>query len=70
MHNGVFFELSEVIDFYNKGGEEEPGKSPLMKPLRLIASEKKDLEAFLLSLSSDKPLIIPKPELPPYAAMR
>jgi cytochrome c peroxidase len=70
MHNGVFFELSEVIDFYNKGGGNIPNKSPLMKELKLFESEKKDLEAFLLSLSSDKPLLMNKPALPPYAVMR
>lgn len=70
MHNGVFFTLEEVIDFYNTGGGEDANKSQLIKPLNLTDQEKKDLEAFLLSLSSDKPILVKKPALPPYRAMR
>jgi cytochrome c peroxidase len=70
MHNGAFFTLEEVIDFYNEGGGEEPNKSPLVKPLGLTDKEKESLQAFLLSLSSDKPLQFKPPELPPYAAMQ
>jgi len=56
MHNGVFSTLEEVVEFYDKGGE-EPGKfkgvkDPLMKPLELTADEKKALVAFLEALSS------------------
>lgn len=58
MHNGMFKTLAEVIDYYN-----EPDKfvnnsinrdSLLKKPLGLTATEKKDLEAFLLSLSDER----------------
>ncbi|MEK6717896.1 MAG: cytochrome c peroxidase [candidate division NC10 bacterium] len=70
MHNGVFFTLEEVIEFYDKAGGDEPNKSPLLKPLKLTAEEKKDLLAFLLSLSSDKPLIVPQPALPDYAVLK
>ncbi len=70
MHNGVFFTLEEVIDFYNEGGGDDPGKSKLLKPLNLNDQEKKDLLAFLNALASDKPLLMKKPNLPPYAAMR
>jgi cytochrome c peroxidase len=70
MHNGVFFTPEEVIDFYDKGGGDDPNKSPLLRPLRLSEQEKKDLLAFLLSLSSDKPLIVPQPALPDYAALK
>jgi len=70
MHNGVFFTLEEVIDFYDKGGGDDPGKSALLRPLRLTEQEKKDLLAFLLALSSDKPLVIPPPALPDYAVLK
>jgi len=70
MHNGVFNTLEEVIEFYNRGGGDDPNKSPLLKPLGLSDREKKELLAFLLSLSSDQPLIIEPPELPDYAAMK
>ena len=67
MHNGVFATLEEVIEFYNRGGGADSNKSPLLRPLGLTDQEKKDLLAFLLSLSSDKPLIIETPDLPGYA---
>jgi len=70
MHNGVFGTLEEVVAFYDQGGGEDPNKSPLIKPLRLTEQEKKDLLAFLLSLSSDRPLIVEAPDLPDYAPMR
>ena len=55
MHNGMYKTLKEVIDYYN-----EPDKfisnsinrdTLLAKPLQLTSQEKKDLEAFLLSLT-------------------
>lgn len=58
MHNGMLKTLRDVIDYYN-----EPDKfvsnsinrdSLLNKPLGLTETEKKDLEAFLLSLSDDR----------------
>ncbi|MEK7214461.1 MAG: cytochrome-c peroxidase, partial [Chloroflexota bacterium] len=70
MHNGVFFTLEEVVDFYDKGGVDDLRKSPLVKPLKLTDQEKKDLHDFLLSLSSDKPIEMEPPALPPYAPMR
>ncbi len=70
MHNGVFRTLEEVIEFYDRGGGDDPNKSPLLKRLGLSDQEKKDLLAFLLSLSSDRPLIVEPPALPDYAAMK
>jgi cytochrome c peroxidase len=70
MHNGVFGTLDEVIEFYNRAGGDHPGKSPLLKPLGLSEQDKRDLLAFLLSLSSDQPLIIEPPDLPDYAVMK
>ena len=63
MHNGAFLTLEEVVDFYNKGGGDIPGKDPLMKPLGLTAEEKAALIAFLESLSGE-PIRLTVPELP------
>ncbi|OHC63616.1 MAG: hypothetical protein A2045_07835 [Rhodocyclales bacterium GWA2_65_20] len=72
MHNGIFYTLDEVVDFYNKGGGDAnwPNKSKLLKPLGLTDREKKDLVAFLESLSMDQPLLMDPPKLPPYAVMK
>ena len=67
MHNGAFFTLAEVIDFYNDGGgqnEFTDTQSPLIQQLGLSDNEKADLEAFLLSLSGPQ-IIMAEPELPP-----
>jgi len=61
MHNGVFFDLEEVVAFYNSGGgpNQDNGpalagtKDPLMKPLNLTEGEQADIVAFLMALSSD-----------------
>jgi len=70
MHNGVFLTLEDVVDFYDKGGGDDPfgTKSSVMKPLKLSEQERKDLVAFLESLSGKeiKPV---RPTLPPYAVL-
>ena len=76
MHNGVFFTLEEVIDFYDRGGLDEEGKTTLfpenkdkrIKPLGLSDDEKSDLLAFLESMSGEE-MITPKPKLPEYKAL-
>jgi len=70
MHNGIFYTLEEVVDFYDKGGGEGAAKSPLIKPLGLSPQEKKDLVAFIESLSMDKPLLMQAPRLPEYRVMK
>ena len=70
MHNGIFYTLDEVVDFYNKGGGDGAAKSPLIKPLGLTDAERKDLVAFLESLSMDKPLLMSAPQLPAYMPMK
>lgn len=47
MHNGAFGTLEEVIDFYDRGGGDDPGKSPLLRPLGLSREEKESLREFL-----------------------
>ena len=51
MHDGGFDTLREVIDFYDRGGVPNELLSPLIRPLGLTDSEKRDLEAFLNSLT-------------------
>ena len=60
MHNGVFATLEEVIEFYNRGGDIKNNLAPEMKPLNLSAREKKDLKAFLLSLTGPESRIAAK----------
>ncbi|MEM1429856.1 MAG: cytochrome c peroxidase [Pseudomonadota bacterium] len=53
MHNGIFETLEEVVDFYDRGGGDDPLQDPRLAPLDLVPSEKADLIAFLQSLSGD-----------------
>ena len=53
MHNGVFDSLEKVVDFYSRGGGDDPNKDPRLKPLNLSKDEKTDLIEFLMSLSGD-----------------
>lgn len=64
MHNGVFKTLPEVVDFYDQGGGAASNKSALLKPLKLSAADKKDLVAFIESLSMTEPLIHADPQMP------
>lgn len=51
MHDGSLATLEEVIDYYDKGGRENPSLDPEMRELRLSAEEKSALVAFLKALS-------------------
>lgn len=66
MHNGVFANLKEVVDFYDRGGGEDSHKSPRIKPLNLTEEEKEALISFLESLSGDEVKVEPPP-MPEYA---
>lgn len=70
MHNGVFFDLHEVVEFYNKGGEPEPfgNKTDKIKPLGLSDAEMDDLVAFLDSLSGSE-VLVERPKSPPYGVL-
>lgn len=73
MHNGMFFTMEEVVDFYNAGGGEDRyhNKSPLLKPLNLTDQEKADLVAFLDSLNSEEVPGVKEfgnPKLPGYGS--
>lgn len=50
MHAGQFSTLSEVVEHYNRAPKAPAGHSEL-EPLRLSAQERRQIEAFLRSLS-------------------
>jgi cytochrome c peroxidase len=54
-HNGGFATLEDVVDFYDRGGGPDPNRSPLLFELGLTDEEKRDLIAFLRSLSGTLP---------------
>ena len=82
MHNGAFYTLKEVVDFYNRGGFAEPeagkekgrstdwpkNKTPLIQPLGLTDEEKEDLVTFLEAFSGET-ITIEMPKLPDYAPL-
>ena len=76
MHNGAFWDLKEVVEFYNAGGGENDftdgtfaeTKTPLLKPLGLSEEEVDNLVAFLEAFSGDE-LEVEAPSLPPYAPL-
>jgi cytochrome c peroxidase len=55
MHNGSVETLEDVIELYDKGGIDRPSRSPLIRPLSLTVSEKKDLVTFLQTLTASSP---------------
>lgn len=60
MHNGALGTLGEVIDFYDRGGGDDPKKSPLLRPLGLSKEEKESLREFLATgLSGGMPNVRP-----------
>lgn len=63
MHDGSVATLEEVVEFYDKGCGEAPNKSDLIFKLELTAQEKKDLVAFLKSLTG-KPVSLSLPRIP------
>jgi cytochrome c peroxidase len=64
MHNGVFDSLEDVIEFFNKGGGDDPSKTPLLKPLNLTDDEKLTLEVFLKEALKGDLVIANMPEVP------
>ncbi len=70
MHNGAFFTLEEVVDFYDEGGGENTfgTKTRILQPLNLSDEEKEALVAFLEALSGDEIKMV-TPELPEYAPL-
>ena len=76
MHNGAFWDLEEVVQFYNAGGGENDftdgtmasTKSDKIKPLGLTDEEVSQLVAFLEAFSGPE-LKVEAPELPPYGEL-
>ncbi len=53
MHDGSLRSLEDVVDFYDKGGIDNPEKTPLVVRLDLTSEEKTALVAFLKTLTGD-----------------
>jgi cytochrome c peroxidase len=54
MHDGSKRTLADVIDFYDGGGQPNPGLDQFIQPLHLTPEEKDALVEFLQSLTSDR----------------
>jgi len=54
MHNGALGTLEEVVDFYDRGGGDDPKKSPMLRPLGLSKEEKESLLEFLATALSGR----------------
>jgi len=53
MHDGSMETLEEVMEFYDRGGEDNEWLSPKMKALNLSKRDKEDLVEFMKALSGD-----------------
>jgi cytochrome c peroxidase len=53
MHDGSLATLEAVIEYYQRGGIDNPGKDKLVRPLELTEDDKRNLAAFLRSLNGD-----------------
>ena len=51
MHDGSLTTLDDVIEFYDAGGRANPSLDPEIRPLRLSAEERRQLAAFLRTVS-------------------
>ena len=51
MHDGSASTLESVIDYYDRGGNARPGKSPFVMRIGMTEREKRDLISFLNSLT-------------------
>jgi cytochrome c peroxidase len=58
MHDGSLATLEAVVDYYEQGGIDNPGKDALLKPLQLSAADKRNLVAFLRTLTGDNPALL------------
>ncbi|MEE9355831.1 MAG: cytochrome c peroxidase [Methylococcaceae bacterium] len=54
MHDGSLARLKDVIELYNRGGDTKAALDGGIRPLNLTEQEKRDLIAFLESLTSDR----------------
>lgn len=51
MHDGSLATLADVIEYYDRGGNQDPGLDPELRPLHLSPAEKQNLVAFLRCLN-------------------
>jgi len=51
MHDGSLATLEEGVDYYDRGGNQNPGLDEDLRPLHLTADERQALAAFLRTLS-------------------
>ncbi|MEZ8780070.1 cytochrome-c peroxidase [Vibrio splendidus] len=73
MHNGIIPTLEAVIDFYDRGGVADDGrttgypqtKSALIQPLGLTEQDKKNLLSFVEAFSGEQ-IFIEEPTIPEY----
>jgi cytochrome c peroxidase len=56
MHDGSFDSIEQVIEYYDRGGNPNPGLDPELHPLHLSEAEKRNLEQFLRTLAGNSPL--------------
>jgi cytochrome c peroxidase len=64
MHNGMYRTLDEVVEHYDRGGDAKDNLDPNMQPLGLSAQDKRDLVAFMKSLTGQS-MPVEVPHLPP-----
>jgi cytochrome c peroxidase len=65
MHDGSLTTLEDVVNYYDKGGTENPQLDEELYPLKLTAEDKADLVTFLKEgLSSEKYPHVKPPKLP------
>jgi cytochrome c peroxidase len=53
MHDGSLATLEDVVTFYDGGGRANPSLDPEIRPLRLSDEERRQLVAFLRTLSGE-----------------
>ena len=53
INDGSLSTLRDVVEWYDRGGSRDPGKDTFVKSLRLSEAQKRQLEAFLKTLTSD-----------------
>ena len=51
MHDGSIATLEDAIEYYDRGGNRNPGLDPELRALHLTANEKRAIVAFLRSLT-------------------
>ena len=59
MHNGSVKSLEDVVEFYDRGGDNETNRSALVQPLNLTGREKWELIEFLHALTESLAVDVP-----------